>query len=112
LQNPEAQKFLIWENNFLKQNNQHRVMQNREFCKSGKKTRYTKRKTQWNLCRSKHKYELKLKIKSTKGSKPQQIQIKHLYQKQETNKPKKVQLGFDDIFGRNMTRQNTYRFRN
>jgi len=36
-----------------------------------------------------HKYELKLKIKSTKGSKTQQIQIKHLYQKQETNKPKK-----------------------
>ena len=59
-----------------------------------------------------HKYELKLKIKSTKGSKTQQIQIKHLYQKQETNKPKKVLLRFDDIFGRNMTRQNTYRFRN
>ena len=59
-----------------------------------------------------HKYELKLKIKNTKGSKTQQIQIKHLNQKQETNKPKKVLLGFDDIFGRNMTRQNTYRFRN
>jgi len=43
-----------------------------------------------------HKYELKLKIKSTKGSKTQHIQIKHLYQKQETNKPKKVLLRFDD----------------
>ena len=49
-----------------------------------------------------HNNELKLKIKSTKGSKTQQIHIKHLYQKQETNKPKKVLLGFDDIFGRNI----------
>jgi len=27
----------MWENNFLKQNSQHRVMQNRGFCKSEKK---------------------------------------------------------------------------
>jgi len=65
LQNPEAQ-------NFLKQNSQHRVMQNRGFCKSEKKSKiYQKKNTmelvKWNLCRSKHKYELKLKIKSTKG---------------------------------------------
>jgi len=46
----------------------------------------------WNLCRSKHKYELKLKIKGTKGSKTQQIQIKHLYQNQEKNKSNKVLL--------------------
>jgi len=62
----------MWENNFLKQNSQHRVMQNRGFCKSGKKTaRYQKKNTmelvKRNLCRSKHKYELKLKIKGTKG---------------------------------------------
>jgi len=37
LQNPEAQNFLIWKNNFHKQNSQHRVMQNRGFCKSGNK---------------------------------------------------------------------------
>jgi len=37
LQNPEAQNFLIWRNNFLKQNRQHRDMQNRGFCKSGNK---------------------------------------------------------------------------
>jgi len=74
-----------------------------ELCKTGdsvnleiKTARYTKRNTmelvKRNLCRSKHKYELKLKIKSTKGSKTQHIQIKHLYQKQETNKPNKVLL--------------------
>jgi len=45
-----------------------------------------------NLCRSKHKYELKLKIKGTKGSKTQQTQNKHLDQNQETNKPNKVLL--------------------
>ena len=50
-----------------------------------------------NLCRSKHKYELKLKIKITKGSKTQQIQIKQNYQNQETIKPNKVLLWFDDI---------------
>jgi len=27
----------MWENNFLKQNSQHRVMQNMGFCKSGNK---------------------------------------------------------------------------
>jgi len=27
----------MWENNFLKQNSQHRVIQNRGFCKSEKK---------------------------------------------------------------------------
>ena len=45
-----------------------------------------------NLCRSKHKYELKLKIKGTKRSRTQQIQIKYLDQNQETNKPNKVLL--------------------
>jgi len=80
----------MWENNFLKQNNQHRVMQNRGFCKSEKKNSkiYQKKDTmelmKRNLCRSKHKYELKLKIKGTKRSKTQQIQIKHLDQNQET----------------------------
>jgi len=91
-------------------------MQNRGLCKSEKKNSkiYQKKNTmelvKRNLCRSKHKYELKLKIKSTKGSKTQQIQIKHLYQKTRNKKAK--QYRFDDIFGRNMTRQNTYRFRN
>ena len=47
-----------------------------------------------------HKYELKLKkIKSTKGSKHSRFQIKHLNQKQETNKPRKVLLGFVDKYG-------------
>ena len=45
-----------------------------------------------NLCRFKHKYELKLKIKGTKRSKTQQIQNKYLDQNQETNKPNKVLL--------------------
>ena len=45
-----------------------------------------------NLCRSKHKYELKIKIKDTKGSKTQQIQNIYLDQNQETNKPNKVLL--------------------
>jgi len=35
----------MWENNFLKQNRQHRVMQNRGFCKSGKNSKiYQKKK--------------------------------------------------------------------
>jgi len=84
----------MWENNFLKQNSQHRVMQNRGFYKSEKNSKiYQKKNTmelvKRNLCRSKHKYELKLKIKV---SKTQQIQIKHLDQNQETNKPNKVLL--------------------
>ena len=72
-------------------------MQNRGFCKIWKKTaRYQKKNTmelvKRNLCRSKHKYELKLKIKGTKRSKTQQIQNKHLDQSQETNKSNKVLL--------------------
>ena len=47
-----------------------------------------------NLCRSKQKYELKLKIK---GSNTQQIQNKHLDKNQETNKSNKVLVWFDDI---------------
>ena len=46
-----------------------------------------------------HKYELKLKIKSTKGSKHNRFQIKHSNQKQETNNPRKVLLGFVDKYG-------------
>ena len=46
---------------------------------------------------SKHKYELKLKIKGTKRSRTQQIQIKNLDQNQETNKPNKGLLWIDDI---------------
>ena len=65
-----------------------------------------------NLCRSKHKYELKLKIKGTKGSKTQQIQIKYLDQNQETNKSNKVPLWFDDILEKTWLDKNTYRFRN
>jgi len=39
----------MWENNFLKQNSQHRVMQNRGFYKKQKKKQQdTKRQTQWN----------------------------------------------------------------
>ena len=57
-----------------------------------------------------HKYELKLKNKKHQRIQTQQIQIKHLYQKQETNKPKKVLLGFDDKYG-NTRLDNTYRFR-
>ena len=69
--------------------------------KSGKNSKIPKKNTmelvKRNLCRSKHKYELKLKIKGTKRSKTQQIQNKHLDQNQETNKPNKVLLWFDDI---------------
>ena len=45
-----------------------------------------------NLCRSKHKYELKLKNKRHQKIKTQQIQNKYLDQNQETNKPNKVLL--------------------
>ena len=96
----------MWENNFLKQNSQHKELcKTGDYVKTGKKTvRYQKKNTmellKRNLCRSKHKYELKLKIKGTKGSKTQQIQNKHLDQNQETNKPNKV-------LWKNMTRQNT-----
>jgi len=34
----------MWENNFLKQNSQHRVIQNRGFCKIWKKQQDTKKK--------------------------------------------------------------------
>jgi len=39
----------MWENNFLKQNSQHRGMQNMGFCKFGKK-----KKTQQDIPKERH----------------------------------------------------------
>ena len=50
-----------------------------------------------NLCRSKHKYELKLKIKGTKRSKNSRFKAIKDTQNQETIKPNKGLLRIVDI---------------
>jgi len=45
-----------------------------------------------------HKYELKLKIKKHQRIKTKQISDQAFKQKQETNKPRKVLLGFVDKY--------------
>jgi len=46
-----------------------------------------------------HKYEFKLKIKKHQRIKTKQISDQAFKQKQETNKPRKVLLGFVDKYG-------------
>ena len=65
-----------------------------------------------NLCRSKHKYELKLKnkrhqrIKNTADS-------NHTFRPKSRDKISQTNYYYDLMtFWKNMTRQNTYRFRN
>ena len=57
-----------------------------------------------------HKYELKLKIKSTKGSKHNRFRSSIQTKNKKQNKPRKVLLGFDDKYG-NTRLDKTYRFR-
>ena len=67
---------------FIKQNSQHRVMQTGDSENWKQKQNDIPTKTQWKWCNGicvdlTHKYELKLKLKSTKGSKQSRFQIKH-----------------------------------
>ena len=81
------------ENNFLEQNSQHTVCKTGDSGKLKKKTARdqkinTMELMKRNLCRSKHKYELKLKLKGTKRSISQQFQIKQNYPKSRNNQAK------------------------
>jgi len=73
------------ENIFLEQNSQHRECEAGDSGKTGKKSRYQNLNTmelRRGICvRSKHKYELKLKLKGTKRSNEQQIQSNYIYPK-------------------------------
>jgi len=82
------------ENNFLEQNSQHRECKTGDSGKTGNKnSNRAKYKHNGNdekrICvRSKHKYEIKLKIKGTKRSISQQFQIKQNYPKSRNNQVK------------------------
>jgi len=114
LQNAESQNFLMCKWIFISKNSQNRMVENRGFCKSGNKNIMIYQKKHngisvRNLCGSNTQiWTQTKKIKSTKVSKHNRFQIKNLYQKQETNNPKKS--GFDDKYG-NTRLDKTYRFR-